>query len=78
MATRASTRSSRTRSSTAGGLEHSRSPCHNKRPAIAAAAGIFPRLDDETARMVVSYLPSACLGDRSEMHLGLGAQIGFV
>lgn len=27
--------------------------------------GLFPLLDDETATIVVSYLPSACLGDRS-------------
>lgn len=59
------------RLSKAGALEHSSSPCPKKRPAIETAAGSFPLLDDETATVVVSYLPSACLGERSELELGL-------
>ena len=38
-------------------------PC-SKRPAAEQAADALPLLDDETAGIVMSYLPSACLGDR--------------
>ena len=74
METRTSTRSIRTRStSNPQAYEQNSSPgssaSHRKRPAIEAAAGIFPLLDDETARIVVSYLPAVFLGDRSEVLL---------
>lgn len=69
MATRASTRSTRLRSSPPQALEQrstaGQSSSRRKRHApIEAAAGVFQRLDDETARIVLSYLSPACLVDR--------------
>lgn len=34
---------------------------------MEAAAGVFPRLDDETSRIVLSYLSLACLEDRFDI-----------
>lgn len=69
METRASTRS-RTRSSQTRALQQSSKPglsdLRGNLPAMKATAGIFPLLDAETAQVVLSYLPSGCLGDRSE------------
>lgn len=68
----ASTSSNPTRARTPGALERSNSPgspsaSHSKRPAMASFAGVFPFLDYETTRIVLSCLPPACLGQRSEV-----------
>lgn len=72
MASRDSTRLSKVRNKL-GGPEHSISPgpsdSRKKRPAETAVAGVFPLLDDETAWVVLSYLPPGCLGDRSKFAL---------